>query len=623
MVGADLAVDDLFNDTDLFNRHGLAVRKIEACALRVDQRPLLLHVMAQHLAQCRVQQVGGRMVPLRAMARADVHVRQHGIANGEPSCRLHAMVPEHIGLHLLRVAHPESACLGGQFADIADLSAGLRVERRTIQHHDALLSGLEEWRRGALLVQRDDPGVLDTQGVVALEFGLGTVVFDAGRHLETRGRARLGTLPVHGGFIALHVDRLAALTGHVGSQVNRETIGVVQREHRVTVDDIALLIECDIENLHAMFQRLGKAQFFGLQRSGHFALRRGQFRIGHAHRRAKVLHQLVEERLVLAQLVSVPQCTTDDPAQHITSAVIRGNDAVHDQEGCRPDVVRDDLEGRIGQISGSRFTGSCGNEALEQVDLVIGMHVLQYRRDALQAHAGVDTGLGQRREHALVVAVVLHEHEVPDFDVAIAIRVRGSRGAARHLGAVIEEDLRAGSARTGIGHLPEIVGSTAGLVADTHDAIDRHADFLRPHVERFVVGLVHRHPQFFLGQPIHVGQQFPRIVDGIPFEVIAEREIAEHFEERVMPRRVTDVFQVIVLAAGANAALRRRGATIGFLFLAQEHVLELHHARIGEQQRRVVARNQGTRRHNGVSLGLEILQEALADLSGFHGAVSW
>ena len=46
-------------------------------------------------------------------------------------------------------------------------------------------------------------------------------------------------------------------------------------------------------------------------------------------------------------------------------------------------------------------------------------------------------------------------------------------------------------------------------------------------------------------------------------EIIAEREIAQHFEESVMARGIADVVEVVVLAAGAHAFLRRGGARIG------------------------------------------------------------
>ena len=62
------------------------------------------------------------------------------------------------------------------------------------------------------------------------------------------------------------------------------------------------------------------------------------------------------------------------------------------------------------------------------------------------------------------------------------------------------------------------------------------------------------------GSPYSFGDQFPGEVDGFGFEVIAEGEIAEHLEERVMAARVADVFEIVMLAAGADAFLRGRRA---------------------------------------------------------------
>src|SRR5574341_832227 len=57
-----------------------------------------------------------------------------------------------------------------------------------------------------------------------------------------------------------------------------------------------------------------------------------------------------------------------------------------------------------------------------------------------------------------------------------------------------------------------------------------------------------------------------------------------------------DVLQVVVLSAGAKRALRGRGAVVGTLLLAEEDVLELHHAGVDEQQRRIARRHERARR---------------------------
>ena len=74
------------------------------------------------------------------------------------------------------------------------------------------------------------------------------------------------------------------------------------------------------------------------------------------------------------------------------------------------------------------------------------------------------------------------------------------------------------------------------------------------------------------------------------------------------------VIEIVVLASHAHTFLRVDGAGIGFLVGADEHVLELHHARVGEQQGRVPAWDEGHGRDGGVSVLDEEVYEILADL---------
>ena len=214
------------------------------------------------------------------------------------------------------------------------------------------------------------------------------------------------------------------------------------------------------------------------------------------------------------------------------------------------------------------------------------MHVLQHGGDALQPHAGIHRRFGQRMQNEIVAAflfIELHEHQVPDFDVAVTVGIRRSGRAACHLCTVIVKNLAARPARPGVRHLPEVVGAAAGLVADAHDALDRHADLFGPNLVGFVVGLIHRYPQLVFGQAVDAGEQLPRVVDRVFFEVVAEAEVAEHLEKRVVARGVADVFQIVVFAARAQAALRGGGAHVIALVLAEKNIFELHHAGVGEQ----------------------------------------
>ncbi len=276
-------------------------------------------------------------------------------------------------------------------------------------------------------------------------------------------------------------------------------------------------------------------------------------------------------------------------------------------------MVGDDLERIARQILDVSLARRRLDQILEQVDLVVGMHPLQHGGDTLQPHAGVHRGLGQRMQLARVVPVVLHEHQVPDLDIAVAIRLGRAGWPAGDPRAVVVEDFAARAARAGFAHLPEIIRAAAGLVADAGDALLGHFDFVGPDGVGLIVGLVDGHPQFILGQLVYARKQIPGVVDGVALEIVAERKIAQHLEEGVVARGIADVLQVVVLATGAHAPLRSGGAFIGTRLLAEEHILELHHARIGKQQGRVVARHQRTRGHHGVPALGEKFQEPTAD----------
>jgi len=225
------------------------------------------------------------------------------------------------------------------------------------------------------------------------------------------------------------------------------------------------------------------------------------------------------------------------------------------------------------------------------------MGALQHSGDALQSHAGIDGGFGQR--HALLRAdlVVLHEDEIPDLHEAVAVLVRAAGRASGDVLAMIVEDLRTGTARARLAHRPEIVGA-----GDAHDLLVGQPGDLLPQVEGLVIVYVDGDHEALLGQAELPGDQVPRQLDGPLLEVVAEGEVAQHLEEGVMPRRIPHIVQVVVLAACAHALLRRGGSPVGPRLQPREDVLELHHAGVREHQRRVVARHERARRHHLVPL---------------------
>ena len=194
---------------------------------------------------------------------------------------------------------------------------------------------------------------------------------------------------------------------------------------------------------------------------------------------------------------------------------------------------------------------------------------------------------------------------------------------------MVVKDLGAGAAGASVGHHPEVVAFVAAtlVVANADDAslllhaLRRPAGLdknIFPDGVGLVVFKVHRGIQFFSGQLVNRGQQLPSPVQALFLEIVAKAPVAQHLEEGVVARGVAHVFQVVVLAAGAQAGLYGRGAHIGALVGAQKHILELHHARVGEHQRGVIAWHQRAGGDHRVALGGKEVEEGFANVGNTH-----
>ena len=114
------------------------------------------------------------------------------------------------------------------------------------------------------------------------------------------------------------------------------------------------------------------------------------------------------------------------------------------------------------------------------------------------------------------------------------------------------------------------------------------------------------------------GQELPGEGDRLFLEIVAKGEVAEHLEEGVVPRGPPDVLQVVVFPPRAHAFLGADRPLVLPFLQAKEGVLELVHPGVGEEQRRVVSGDQVGTLHQGVPLGLEVVEELRADLSACH-----
>jgi hypothetical protein len=82
----------------------------------------------------------------------------------------------------------------------------------------------------------------------------------------------------------------------------------------------------------------------------------------------------------------------------------------------------------------------------------------------------------------------------------------------------------------------------------------------------------------------------------------------------VMALGEADIFEVVVLAAGAHAFLRGSGLVVVALFEAEEDVLELVHPGVGEEQGGIAMRDERRAAHAAVVFAFKEAQKSFADV---------
>ena len=143
------------------------------------------------------------------------------------------------------------------------------------------------------------------------------------------------------------------------------------------------------------------------------------------------------------------------------------------------------------------------------------------------------------------VLVELHEDEVPVLQEALVLAAGKIVGLAEVQPAV-QVELAARAARTGRPRLPEVLRARA---AD--DPLARDAD-RQPRLDRLLVraeaellvALEDRDPDVVRVEAEALERELPGERDRALLEVVAHREVAEHLEERQVPRRQAHLIDV-------------------------------------------------------------------------------
>jgi hypothetical protein len=244
-----------------------------------------------------------------------------------------------------------------------------------------------------------------------------------------RPHAGAAALLVHQLLEALVVHREALLGEQLLGQVVGEAVGVVQLECILRVDPggpVLVGVANQVrEHLLAALERAAEALLL-VRRPAHHGVALGrQLGIGRRQQLERPIRELLHERRFELDRAALLDCTAHDPAQDVAAILVRRDHALGDQRGRTARMVGEDPH-RAGGRS-VRLVGTTG-QLLGQVDqrpqrvgVEDRMDVLEDRRHALEAHAGVDVLHGELGEDAVLGEVVGHEDVVPVLDEPIGV----------------------------------------------------------------------------------------------------------------------------------------------------------------------------------------------------------
>ena len=533
-----------------------------------------------------------------------------------------------VGGHPAGVLHPEGEAVPLDVAGVPRLAAGLPVEGRHVGHQLRFLARRRGGDPRPLAEDRHDAGVrfhplvpdeVDGDPRAGEFAGQGVLRADLAAFPRDPG---LGALFFHLLLEPRRIEGDPPLPAQVRGEVRREPVRVVELEGDLAGEDLAApghAGELLLDHPQARVQRLEESPLL-LERH------RVDERRALGEARVRLLELLdhdprdpVEEGAVEPELLPVAQRPAHDPAQHVPAPLVGGDDPVGDEEGGGPRVVGDDphrrVEGRGLPDGHAALPGDPVEDRPEQVRVVVAGHPLHHAGKPLEPHPGVDARLRQRSPRPRLVLVELHEHEVPYLEKPVAVAPhRAPRAAAPDSLPLVVEDFGAGAARPRGAHRPEVV-----LLVEPDDPRGGDPHRLVPEVVRLVILAEDGdgHPRAV--EADLAGEEVPPEEDRLLLEVVAEREVPQHLEERVVPRRVAHVFEVVVLAADPQAPLRRgRPLPVGRR-LPEEILLELHHPGVREQQGRIVCGDKRGAGQDLVPVLSEIIEEGGAELRTRHG----
>ena len=588
----NLLVHQFLHISQLLGADRLKISEVKSQPVRRYRGTCLIYLVTYHLLQSSLQQMSGSMVASRSQLTGLVHFNLHGLANLQLTFLHISHMIDSTVRQFFCILGADAAKLGNQQTLIAHLSAAFSVERSLVENDAGLFAVLQLVHQHAVLPDGNHlalSGSLIHHQLAGIQLGK---VGHSHALVLSAGAASAGALLLHGLVEAFLVQLQSLLMENFFRQFPREAVSIVEAETDFASQFLFLvslhLLNFLCEKCHALCQGSGKAVFLQADDLLDIILLGHQFAeiAGLAVDVNHGLHCTFQELVFDAQHAAMTDGTTQDAAQHITASLIGGQDAVHDHYSHGTGMVGDNLQRNIlCLILAVLHPGNLGSvldNGEQQVGLEVCLFVLHHGSQALQATAGINVLMSQGFVLPILSAVILGEHQVPDFQIPVAIAAYGAvRRAAAALLPQVDVNLGVWAARAGA-DFPEIV-------LHLHDVVLGEARLGLPDLNSLIVVGVNCHPKLVLRQFHHFRQEFPSPGNSLALEIIPKGEVPQHLKISLMACSASHIFDI----ASTHATLASCYPGAGRLHLAREKGLQRRHAGTNQEQGWIILRNQG------------------------------
>ena len=195
------------------------------------------------------------------------------------------------------------------------------------------------------------------------------------------------------------------------------------------------------------------------------------------------------------------------------------------------------------------------HNVLNGIDLENIIYTLHNASKSFKAHTCVDILLSKFGIIAVAVIIELAENIVPKLNISVALATGTAiRRAAAVFFAAVKINLRAGTARTRA-VLPEVI-----LFAEADNVRRVNAVLLCPNIKSLVIVFINCDIELVYRKFESFCAKLPRPSCCLFFEIIAEREVAEHFKKSAVAVGFADLLNIgctNTLLACCNPCTRR------------------------------------------------------------------